>query len=310
MARRATRSKKGNQGSPQSTNGAEDSNLFDKCGIENFTTTPDTEGDCAQFAKLFKQLSDKIESAQVQGFTWKQSKYGPENGLDETIEVAFDHDTYLVLAMRYREMFEGGGGLGSGGEVPFEIDTHLTSIDTGFIDAQYMESRFTKWMMSLEQENVSEAEKQELLDDLHATFSMLRREDQVLAEVLIHDIQGGDMQLEPGMTFRDCLNQYRQRTEDGRIDSLVKAFGIDKNMLVELVREATGVSDPNTYGKLDALRETIDVDKAKRYFEEVTGAKWKTRHVRMRADTLITYFIVHGDFDLDGKVVKRYGAEG
>ena len=92
---------------------------------------------------------------------------------------------------------------------------------------------------------------------------MLSREDQVLAEVLIHDIQGGDMQLEPGMTFQDCLNLYRQRTEDGRVDAIVSALGVDRDMLVELMRSTTGVSDPNSYGRLDALRATIDVDKAK-----------------------------------------------
>ena len=282
-------------------------NLFDRCGIANFAAAPDTEGDCAQFARLFKDLSAKIESAQVQGFNWKQRSYGPEDGLDEAIEVAFDHDTYLVLAMRYREMFAGGGGAAPGDDVPFEIDAHLTSIDTGRIDSKYMEARFTKWMASLDQKNVTEEEKQELLDDLHGTFPTLSREDQVLAEVLIHDIQGGDVQLEPGMAFRDCLNLYRRRTEDGRVDAVVNAFGVDRELLVELMKTTTGASDPNSHGRLDSLRETIDTAKAKAYFESTTGTEWKARHVKMRADTLITDFVTKGDFDLDSEVVKLYG---
>jgi len=284
-------------------------NLFKSCGIENFGSVPVTEGDCAQFARLFKMLSDKIESARVQGFVWEQTTYGADDGLDDEVTVAFTHDTYLVLATRYREMFTSAGG-GFGGDIPFEIDTHLTSIDTGRIDSKYMETKFVKWVASLGQESVTPEETQQLLNDLHVEFAKLSQSDQLLAEVLIHDIQTGDMQLQAGMTFHDCLNEYRQRTEDGRVDAMVDAFGVDKGMLVSLMRSATTSSDPNSHGRLDALRQTINTAKAKAYFEGVLGEPWKPRYVRMRADSLLTEFVTKGDFDLDEEVVKRYGKKG
>lgn len=281
-------------------------NLFKSCGIENFSSIPTTEGDCAQFARLFKQLSKKIESAKVQGFVWGQTKYGPDDGLDEVVELAFNHDTYLVLAIRYREMFGGGGG-GFGVDIPFEIDTHLTSIDTGRIDSKYMETKFVRWVASLGQKNVSPEETQRLLNDLHVEFAKLPYADQLLAEVLIHDIQGGDIQLQPGMTFRDYLNEYRQKTEDGQVDALVAAFGVDRDMLVSLMQTTTGASDPNSYGRLDALRQTIDKVKAKEYLEKVLGEPLKPRFVTQWADKLLTDFVTKGNFDLDSEVVKRYG---
>jgi type I restriction enzyme R subunit len=112
--------------------------------------------------------------------------------------------------------------------------------------------------------------------------------------------------LEPGLTFMDYLNAYRSRTEEGHVDGLVKAFGIDRKMLVELMASVTTSSDPNSHGRLDQLKATLDIDVAKSYFEGVTGEAWKPRVVRMRAMALLTDFITKGAFDLDEEVVKRY----
>lgn len=279
-------------------------NLFDLCGIKNFERLPDNEADCAQFAKLFKSFADKVEAARVQGFDWSVKTYGAEFGLDEPVTVTFDEDTFMVLGQRYKELFGPSSPLGD--DIPFEIDTHLTSIDTGRIDAQYMESKFVKWLKCLDQKDVSEAETQAVLDELHVAFARLPRADQLLAEVMIHDIQGGDLQLEPGLTFMDYLNVYRSRTEEGHVDSLVKAFGVDRAMLVELMASVTTSSDPNSHGRLDQLKATFDMDTAKAYFESVTGEVWKPRIVRMRAMNLLTDFITKGAFDLDEEVAKRF----
>ena len=282
-------------------------NLFDLCGIRNFEHLPDSEADCAQFAKLFKSFADKVEAARVQGFDWSVKTYGADFGLDEEVTVTFDEVTFETLAQRYKELFEPSSPLGD--DIPFEIDTHLTSIDTGRIDAAYLESKFVKWLKSLDQKDVSEAEMQAVLDELHVSFARLPRTDQLLAEVMIHDIQGGDLQLEPGLTFMDYLNAYRSRTEEGHVDGLVKAFGVDRGMLVELMASVTTSSDPNSHGRLDQLKATLDIDVASVHFAKVTGETWKPRVVRMRAMTLLTDFIAKGAFDLDEEILKRYGTK-
>lgn len=50
------------------------------------------------------------------------------------IEVEITHPEYLTLVQRYKELLSSGGGMG-GDDIPFEIDTHITEIDTGKIDA-------------------------------------------------------------------------------------------------------------------------------------------------------------------------------
>lgn len=43
-----------------------------------------------------------------------------------------DETTYLILALRYKELFTGTGGAPIR-DVPYEIDTYLTEINTGVI---------------------------------------------------------------------------------------------------------------------------------------------------------------------------------
>lgn len=281
-------------------------NLFESCGIEGFARIPTSDGDCAMFAKLFKMLSDKIEAARVQGFDWAIRTYGKEYNVEPKVTLAFDRNAYLVLAQRYKELFSGAGGP-MGEDVPFEIDTHLTSIDTTRIDAKYMEGKFVRWCKSLDQKDVTEEERQQFLDDLHKEFAKLSRDEQLLAEVIIHDIQGGDLQIKPGRTFRDYLARYQRNREDDRVNVLVEAFGIDRGMLAQILARRTASADPNSHGRLDNLRATIDVNKAKDFFERIMGESWKPRIVRMRANALVTDYVTKGEFDVAEEARRRFG---
>ena len=49
----------------------------------------------------------------------------------ERLLQAIYEDVYLILALRYKELFGGDGGGGVIPDIPFEIDGYLTQIDTG-----------------------------------------------------------------------------------------------------------------------------------------------------------------------------------
>ena len=125
--------------------------LFKSTGIENFEKLPEDKDTCGQFAKLFKQFNEHLEAAKIQGFNWNTLTYHFDaKGADEPIfQVVIDEQTYLILALRYKELFSEGGSGGGGGSVPFEIDGYLTEIDTDKIDSDYMNSRFTKYLKAL-----------------------------------------------------------------------------------------------------------------------------------------------------------------
>ena len=57
----------------------------------------------------------------------------------------------------------------------------------------------------------------------------------------------------------------------------------------------------NEYGRFDELKKTIDKQKAKAYFEELTGEKLSPAKVNIRAVTLLRQFLLEGDFQLPAR---------
>lgn len=124
--------------------------------------------DRGRFAKLFRELNSSLEAAKVQGFSW------------ETVGVSawdFDESQYLELAPRYKESLLGGGGGGNEPDVPFEIEGYLTEIDTGKVDADFMNSQVTKSLKVLNQPGVDQVQLQASLDELHQSFAYLTQEE-------------------------------------------------------------------------------------------------------------------------------------
>lgn len=127
-----------------------------------------------------------------------------------------DEQTYLTLLARYKEITRGGGG-GAGGDVPYEIDVHITEYDTGKIDANYMNSNFDKYV-KLIQGDSDPGVVDAALKELHRSFSMLSQEEQRYAERFIHAVESGQAKLVPGKTFRDYITDYMKADEHARIN--------------------------------------------------------------------------------------------
>ena len=191
------------------------SELFNRSGIPNFEKLPDDRAERGKFSSLFKTFNDYLEAAKIQGFTWKQPTYPFSHGSGKPktqVDMKLDKNNYLVLAMRYKELF-GGSGVGGGDDVPYEIDGYLTQIDTGKIDADYMNSRFEKFLKILTQDNVDEAEMRKTLDDLHKSFAVLTQEEQKYANIFLHDVDSGNARMESGKTFRDYITEYQSKAK-------------------------------------------------------------------------------------------------
>ncbi len=69
---------------------AEITELFKIAGVQNFEILPDSDASKAMFAKLFKQLNDHLEAAQIQGFVWDKLTYDFE---DSSVKLAFNEQT-------------------------------------------------------------------------------------------------------------------------------------------------------------------------------------------------------------------------
>lgn len=272
--------------------------MFTNAGIENFEKLPSDIAVCRKFAKQFKELNDYLEAAKIQGFKWDVSTYVNEE-TGEVIEMSFDEKAYLVLVLRYKELFGGGGGNGGGDEVPYDLVGYITEIDTGLIDADYMNSRFEKYMKLLNLDGVTQEAIEQAETELHKTFATLSQEEQKYANIFLHDIQRGDVEVIEGKTLRDYITEYLSKAKDDQIHRLAVALGLDEAKLRNIMSLKLNSTNINEFGRYDDLKKTVDKVKAKAYFEKLEGVKIIPPKVNVKVDNLLREFILGGGFDIE-----------
>ena len=270
------------------------SRLFAASGNEGFEKLPESDAERGKFASLFKAFNEHLEAAKIQGFTWEQA--------DKT-ESLPDENTYLSLVLRYKELFQpdgkdGGDDVG-GGDIPYEIDGYLTEIDTGMIDAGYMNSRFDKYMRVLEQAEVDETEKQATLNELHKSFAMLTQEEQKYAGIFLHDVESGTARLTAGKTFREYITEYQAKAKNDQIGRISNVLGLDEGKLRGLMAVGVNGGSINEFGRFDDLMGTVDRAKARAYFEGLEGARVSPPKVMIAAHKLLREFVLKGGFEVE-----------
>ena len=253
-----------------------------------------------KFAELFKQFNSHLEAAQIQGFKWGYKEFeviDNDSGIQSSMPIDFDKTTYFVLVKRYKEMFESGNGE-TAEEIPYPIDGYITTIDTGKIDTDYMNSRFDKYFKLLQQDSSDKEELQKAEDELHKTFATLSQEEQKYANIFLHDIQSGEVKTEPGKCFRDYITEYLSRAKDSQVHRLVETLGLDEALLKNMMASHITESNINEFGRLDALESSVDKAKAKEYFEKVNGKQLPMPRVNSKVSKLLREFILSGGFDI------------
>ena len=216
----------------------------------------------------------------------------------EVIELAIDENTYLILVLRYKELFsETGGGVG-GSDVPYEIEGYLTEINTDKIDADYMNTRFEKYLRSLNDENLNKEELQKTLDELHKTFASLTQEEQKFAGIFLRDVQRGDAKVVEGKSFKDYVIEYQSSAKSDQIHKISEALGLDESKLRSIIESGVTEKNLNEFGRFDELKATIDKAKAKEYIEKQEGVELPQRKVNIKAQSLLKQFIIEGGFEI------------
>ena len=277
--------------------------LFKNAGVPDFEKLPDDVTERAKFASLFNALNSYLEAAKIQGFKWNKASYtfnDVETGQEYIVRLVFDENQFLILAQRYKELSSGdSGGGGLGGDVPYELEGHITEIDTGVIDVEYMSSRFDKYLKLIKGGNSSDEIIEATKDELHKTFAVLSQEEQKYANIFLHDIERGDVIAEEGKTFRDYITEYQYRAKDDQIHRFGAVFGLDESRLRNMM--SLGLTDVNLneFGRFDELKKTVDKAKAKEYFEKVDGVSLIPPKVSMKTDKLLRDFILTGGFEIE-----------
>lgn len=273
--------------------------VFDGAGIPDFSRLPGSAEETAKFARLFNEFNAYLEAAKVQGFHWQQLVYKMMNektGKEEVYRVELDEKTYLILVQRYKEIPQGGG---TGGDaIPYDLQSYITEINTDKIDTDYMNSKFTKYLKLMRLNNVKAADLRKAEEELHKTFATLSQEEQKYAKIFLNDIQRGDVVPQADKTIRDYITEYMANAKDTQLHRLAMALGVDEDRLRAFMKLAVTASNLNEYGRFDALKNTIDKQKAKAYFEKLENTKLIPPKVMQKADKLLRSFILAGGFEI------------
>ncbi len=275
--------------------------LFVSAGIENFEKLPDENTERARFAKLFKTFNDYLEAAKIQGFEWSQLDYEfkHDGKKKTTVSLLLNENTYLVLALRYKELFGGEGGGGSNEDVSYDIDSYLTEINTGRIDVDYMNSRFEKYLKLLQSDESTEDAKDKALAELHKTFATLTQEEQRFANIFLHDVQRGDVIIEGEKSLRDYITEYQENATNDQIQKFALTIGVPEDNLRDFMKLHVTESNINEFGRFDALKDAVDRKKAKEYFERIEGTILPPRKIPIKIDSLLRRFVLSGGFDIE-----------
>ena len=271
--------------------------LFHNAGIENFEKLPTDTTICRKFAKDFNEFNEYLEAAKIQGFKWSITSYVDET-TGEVVDVTIDENTYLILALRYKELSGGSVGTDGGDDVPYDLVGYITEIDTGLIDSDYMNSRFEKYLKLLNLEGASAEAVEQAETELHKTFATLSQEEQKYANIFLHDIQRGDVAITDGKTLRDYITEYLSKAKDDQIHRVAVALGVDEVKLRTIMSLRLNSTNINEFGRYDDLKKTVNKAKAKNYFEKIEGTKIIPPKVNVKVDKLLRDFIINGGYEI------------
>lgn len=296
--------------------------LFNSNGIFNFERLPDDKGDKAKFVKLFQEFNKYLNAARVQGFKWDKDLYFVDERGESTEEIAevmhedmelreadvslyneciktnCDESSYDALLQRYKEVQNGKGQKGDD-DVPYKIDPTIIEIDTGKIDADYMNSKFDKYLKSLHQSNISPEDLENSLNELHKSFASLSQDEQKYANILIHDIDSGSIELDSNKTFMDYIYEYANKEKNDEIKDLCKILGYDESSLRNLMSQVITEKNIDDFGRFEKLSKTINMEKAKQYFDRIENKNLQPFEVYIKGQQLLRRFILENGFDIN-----------
>ena len=269
----------------------------------SFDKLPKEPAERGKFASLFKEFNEYLEAAKNQGFDFKQTEYTfshEQPPKKTTVALDFDEIIYLSLVLRYKELFEDSSTDSPPTSpddivgIPFDIDRHLTEIDTGMIDSNYMNSRFDKYLRALQNSDENQAQ---ILEDLHKSFSVLTQEEQKFANIFLRDIQRGDIAIQDTKTLRDYINEYQYKAKLEQINRIIEIFALDETLLKTMLNSNLTENNINEFASFDNLKATVNEMKAKQYFEHKYQKELSAFEIKIKTNKLLKQFILKGIFE-------------
>lgn len=216
----------------------------------------------------------------------------------EEIEVIFTKTMYDSWLQRYRELANKASSDDIEDSIPYDIDYNLVQKAQGRIDFDYLNNHFNKYLRLKEQE-INPAKQLKVKNDLHRYFATLSSKQQIYANMVINDLENGELMIDEGKQFTDYINDYQARSESNQINSIVRAFGVDEEQLRNMIDLQITENNINEFGRFSSLMGSISQQQAALYLCDGLGKELKPYEVNRYADRILRDFIYSGGFNID-----------
>jgi type I restriction enzyme R subunit len=140
--------------------------------------------------------------------------------------------------------------------------------------------------------------KETALVELYKTFATLTQDEQKYAKQFLLDIELGNIQIDSSKTFRDYVTEYHLKAYNDYIRKFSENLGLDEQKLRSLMELHVDESNINEFGRLDDLKSTLDINKAKAFFEKRGGETLSLRRAKLLADNELRKFIISGGYEV------------
>ncbi len=270
-------------------------NIFTSSNIENFQSLPESEEDRNYFAKCFNKLNRLMECAKIQGFHFGKQIYTCDvNKKKVNITSELTKEIYDILLVRYSELAK--KRFPHDQSLPYDIESYLTSVSSDTIDSNYMNSKFTKFIKEIYNNNKEAKEK--ALEELHRTFGILTQEEQKIANIFLDDILAGNITVDSNKTLRDYITEYTAKKDNDKFRVFCNSTGINEEILREFYLKNITEENLNEYGKYDTLKKSSNMDLLKEYYMKKDGIEYDIFDLNLKLDNLLRDFLFNKNTDL------------
>ena len=94
-----------------------------------------------------------------------------------------------------------------------------------------------------------------------------------------------------------CM-MYMHEAKNDQVHKLAVYFGLDENLLRNMMNQNITKKNINEFGRFETLKATVNLERAKIYFELAEGKRLSDGRVKMEVDKLLSAFICSGGFEL------------
>lgn len=292
------------------------SELFESNAIDNFEKLPDNPIERKKFASLYKKFKKVLDSARIQGLSDKDFKSSIQSTVSKFDEYKIDESFNFMIAedsvpytssnnsneLNFNQgdvnkIFQRANdliieGKNSSDNVSYDIESYVTEYDIEKIDAEYLNSKFEKYLRNLTQENISQEELDKSLSELNNAFAYLSIEQQKYANIFIHDIASKNVEIESGKAFIEYVTEYQCKAKNDLIFKISEELGLDESLLRRMMGLNLNELNINEFGNFDALKKSVNVEKAREYFKKEENYYLPIPIVNVKVDKLLRNLII------------------